>query len=591
MTFQTRLLTAFFLAVLLPLIVLAIFIRNEMTDRLTAQYENRVASLVAVIEDDLEQESNSIEASLRSLRSAVIDDNRFRRAALDHASEERRYLLDYAGKAMQLTGLSMLQIQDKSGRIISSGHFRNEYDRLEPELPELLASTPRGAALVQARAPDAPFIALARVDSFRLGDRRFTIIAGVKVEERFLSRLAREGELIVSLIYPGGILSSDTDLDAPADEISSEYDREGEIVQELSVPFIDPVNRKRKTAHLRVTHPLTELEALRQSIDRWFMISVASAGILAVLLAGWLASRISQPLLELADKTSRIDLDRLDIEFGSSRKDEIGALSRLLGVMTDKLRVSAVRIKEAERRATLGEMARQVNHDIKNGLIPIRNVFHHLFQLARDNPDQLPAVFSDRQKTLDSSISYLENLASNYARLSPRSESRPCNVNAIVRQVIGDMRESGQAGFQLKMNLNDRAVVHGDRVALRRILENLVGNAIDSLERGSGIVTVSTEIITGESMPGWVRITVEDTGIGMSREEQSKVFDDFYTTKDDGIGLGLSIVRRLVMDLDGSIHVESDKGSGSSFIVELPGEFRTSIQEETGNHDPGGQQN
>jgi signal transduction histidine kinase len=96
-----------------------------------------------------------------------------------------------------------------------------------------------------------------------------------------------------------------------------------------------------------------------------------------------------------------------------------------------------------------------------------------------------------------------------------------------------------------------------------------VNNAIDSLEPDGGEVAVSTEVVDGEAGRR-VRVVVADTGVGMSREQREKIFDDFYTTKDGGTGLGLSIVRRLVMDLDGSIAVESEPGRGSRFIVELP---------------------
>jgi signal transduction histidine kinase len=464
----------------------------------------------------------------------------------------------------------MLQFQDETGRIISSGHFRNEYDRMEPELPELLASTQEGTALVKARAPNAHFLALACVDSFQMGGKRFTIIAGVKVESRFLTRLVRETELSVSLVYPGGILVSGTDRAEQDSVVPPDFATATEIVRELNVPFIDSARGEHTSARIRVTHRLTELQTLRRSIDRWFMIAFAATGILAVLLASWLVSRISRPLVELADKTSRIDLDRLDIDFETHRKDEIGSLSRLLGAMTGRLRASAVRIKDAERRATLGELARQVNHDIKNGLIPIRNVFRHLAGLARDNPTQLPGVFNERERTIDSSISYLENLASNYARLYPRSERQPCDVNVIIKQVAEDERSSGTV--DLRVDLSDRAVVQGDPLALRRIIENLVDNAIDSLESRPGIITVSTELIDVETRRSLIRITVSDTGIGMSEKQKDRVFDDFYTTKDDGTGLGLSIVRRLVMDLDGSIQVESEEGKGSRFIIELPAE-------------------
>ncbi len=568
MSYRTRLLLVFLMAALLPLVGLALFIRAEMADRLTAQYERRVASLVEVIEEDLDQDGQTISASIAALRRTIVDDNRFRLAAVDREPGERRYLLDYAENAMRLTGLSMLQIQDEDGRIISSGHFRNEYDRLEPELPRQLASIHGGLAFVQARAPDTPFLALTAADSFQMGGRRFDIVAGTRVGQRFLDRLARGGELTVSLIHPGGTLTSGTGGSGQGTGTTDNDMETPVIVRELSVPFIDTAAGGLSSVRIRVSHRLEELATLQRSIDRWFLIAVATTVVLSVLLVGWLASRISRPLVELANKTSSIDLDRLDIDFETSRGDEIGALSRLLGKMTERLRASAARIKDAERRATLGELARQVNHDIKNGLIPIQNVFRHLAQLARDNPEQLPQVFDDRRKTIDSSISYLENLASNYARLSPRRERRPCDINALVGQTVEDLRGMGRA--ELRAKLCERAVVPGDPVALRRILENLVDNAIDSLESRPGTVTVSTAVLPGETGRPVVRITVDDTGRGMSEEERERAFDDFYTTKENGTGLGLSIVRRLVMDLDGSIRIESEPGRGSRFVVDLP---------------------
>jgi len=575
MSFRPRLLFTFLAAVLIPLITLALFVRGEMTERLTAQYERSVDALLSVIEQDLSRDGREIAASLAALRKTIVDDNNFRRAAVDRDPEERRYLLDYAGRAMRLAGLSMLQIQDEAGRIISSGHFRNEYDRLEPELPRLLASTPAGIALVQVRAPDAPFLALARVDSFRMANRRFTIIGGKRVEQAFLKGLAREDEMKVSLLYADSIMTSGTERDdedgspvpARVDEMNTPTgDRS--IARELTFPYIETERNETAFATFRVIHRLDELRALRRSIDRWFAIAVAAAILLSIALVYWFASRISRPLVELAEKTSRIDLEQLNVDFDTSRKDEIGMLSRLLGAMTDRLRTSASRIKDAERRATLGELARQVNHDIKNGLTPIRNVFRHLTGLARDHPDELPAVLRERQGTLEAGITYLENLAGNYARLSPKSERQPCGVNSIIRQVMAD-RDSGRA--EMGMTLCEGAAVLADPLSLRRILENLVDNAVDSIASPPGKVTVSTEIIardTGEHPV--LRITVADTGTGMSEEQRARVFDDFYTTKKNGTGLGLSIVRRLVMDLDGSIRVDSEMGGGSRFIIDLP---------------------
>ena len=552
MSFRARLLLGFGAVVLVPLTVFGWRIREVMVNRLTAEYQQRVAALVSVIRADLDQRSAGIAPRLAALRDAIARDNRFRVAALQGG--ERSYLLDYAGDAMRLAGLSLLQIQDETGRIVSSGHFRNEYDQSDPALPRLLAAAPAGTALVEARGAEGPFLALARVDSLRIGGRRFTLVGGIAVDSSLLARLTPDSELTVAVALP-----SDT---------SSGPDPATQVFSALAVPFVMAGDSARLLpAHIVVSHSLASLVALRRGVALSFLVAVLVTALIALLLASWLSTRISRPLTALAAKTADVDMDRLDVAFDSDRPDEIGALSRLLGAMTERLRAGAARLRETERRLAMGDLARQVNHDIKNGLIPIRNVFRHLGQAAGETPDRLAAAFRDRQTTIESSISYLENLASNYARLYPQPARESCDVNAVVRETVKRVRETGQANLRLELAEGLRPV-RTDPLVLRRILENLIGNAIDSLAARAGSVTVST----GANGAAGVRITVADTGKGMTQEELNRAFDDFYTTKPGGTGLGLSIVRRLALDANGTLRVETQPGAGSRFIVELPGE-------------------
>ena len=556
MSFRTRLFLGILVAVLLPLGALAYGVRREMERRLTAEYEGRVGSMAGVIETDLVREGGTVGSRLRALISDLSRDNRFRLAALQGDPAARRYLLDYAGNAMKLSGLSMLQIQDSAGRILSSGHFRNEFDQLQPELPALLAQASGTIALVRTRTAETQLLALARVDSFRVGGRRFSAVGGVPAEARLLDRLVRDRDLAVDLVYPG------------REPVSRSGAR---VIREITLPYLDLLSGSRvalDTARFVVTQSLETLQALQRSVDRWFLLAFGLTVAAALALAGWLSSRISRPLRELAQKTSQIDLDQLDQSFESEREDEIGALTRLLGGMTERIRNSSARLREAERRAAVGDLARQINHDIKNGLAPIRNVLRHFSQVARQEPALLPAVFEERRGTLDSSVEYLETLARNYARLSPTIERTACDVNAVVEEVL---RNTAADGRVLHTNLTERLPpAIGDALMLRRILENLVGNAVDSLGGGSGAVTVTTEPAGGDGEPPRVRVVVADTGTGMTRRELDHAFDDFYTTKTDGTGLGLSIVRRLILDLNGTLRVETEPGSGTRFVVELP---------------------
>ena len=558
MSLRTRLLLAFAAVVLIPIALLAFGLRQEMTRRLSQEYQRRVDTVVEIIRDDLARESAGVAARLTSLEGALVDDNRFRLAAIAGVESERDYLLDYAGTAMRLTGLSMLQIQDGDGRIVSSGHFRNQHGQIEAGLQAALSSA-RGVALVRARGADRDFLALARVEPFTIAGRTFAVVGGVAVDDAFLARLARDRAIVVALDHPGGSLSTGPAVSGDA------------AVGELELPLIQggagtPVEVV--TARLQVTQPLTPLRTLLRSADSWFLLTAAGTGIAAMLLAVWVSSRISGRLAALAEKTAVLDLDRLDVDFDAGT-DEVGTLSRLLGDLAARLRTSTARVREAERRATVGELARQINHDIRNGLIPLRNVMRHLAQVERDEPGALPSVFAERRPTIDSSIAYLETLATSYQRLSPRPDRRECDLNALILDVVRAAEAHDHVEFGTGLTPGLPRVV-GDPVAFRRILENLTANAVDSLQSKPGRIAISTQLVDREGEPPAVRVTVADTGRGMSREETGQIFNDFYTTKEGGTGLGLSIVRRLVMDLHGTLAVESVPGSGTRIIVDIP---------------------
>jgi signal transduction histidine kinase len=556
---RTRLLLAFAAIVLIPMALLAFGVRQEMSRRLSAEYQQRVDTVVEIIREDLDRESGAIAARLSSLEAALQNDNQFRVAAVAGVETEREYLLDYAGTAMRLTGLSMLQVQDGDGRIISSGHFRNEHGRVEAGLVQALNGT-RGAALMTVRGAEREFLALARAHSFTIGGQRFALVGGEAIDEPFLARLARDRAIVVSLQAPGV---------QPVSVPSTPLSTDDSAVGDLALPLIRSGSGAPlavASARLQVTQPLTPLRALVRSADSWFLITGAGTVAVALLLAVWVSSRISGPLEALAEKTAVLDLDRLDVEFDPG-PDEVGRLSRLLGDLASRLRTSTARVREAERRATVGELARQINHDVKNGLIPLRNVMRHLSQVERDQPETLAMVFAERRHTVDSSLAYLETLATSYQRLSTPLVRRECDLNALVTDVV---RAGHGPDVDFETDLTSLPRVVGDPVAFRRILENLIANAVDSLQAAPRRIMISTRVIDRDDDVPAIRLAVADTGRGMSAAEAGRIFEDFYTTKDKGTGLGLSIVRRLVTDLHGSIAVDSEPGRGTRISIDIP---------------------
>jgi len=541
-SFRARLFAAFLTAVLIPLGLLGYGVRRTLGERATAQHSGRVSALMDVLRGDLESESGAIGRRVAAIAAELGRDSRFRLEAVDEAGGERRWLLDYGTSAMQRAGLSLLQVQDSAGRILTSGHFRNEFDRRDPAMIAALARALRGA-IVESRTAERPLVALSRLDSFVVAGRRFFVTGGVEVDSGFVAALARDPAFKVTF--------------------GSEAPPAG-VTGLVEYPRIDAARRlAQRGAWFAIEEPVDVLAGLRRSINRWLVTALVTTLGLAVALALWLSSRVSRPLRDLAERTAAVDLDRLDQDFPSDRSDEIGTLAAVLGDMTGRLRVSSTRLREAERRAAVGDMSRQITHDIKNGIAPIRHVFRHLDQVARDAPAELAVAYGERRATIESSVGYLETLARNYARLSPASGAASCDVNTVVRDVVRDV--AAGAGSVLTELAPGLPPVRGEELAVRRILQNLVGNAIDSLDGKAGSVTVTTS-----RAGGGVLMSVADTGRGMSREELDRAFDDFHTTKPGGTGLGLSVVRRLVADLGGTLRVETVPGEGSRFFVELP---------------------
>jgi signal transduction histidine kinase len=551
-SFRARLFLATSFAVLVPLSVLALGVRREMDRRLDQESRRRGGAAVQALGTELARERERVVGRLAALVKDLSADNRFRLAAVQGETASRTYLLDWAGGAMRLSGLSLLQIQDSTGRILSSGHFRNEYDRLRPQLPEFLLATGDAPSLVRVRTAESPLLALAAAERFAVAGRRFVLVGGIAAEDRFLRRLDPDPDLSVVLDTPdsAGARGAGT-----------------QVVGSISLPFLDAQGASATdTARLVVTRTSGTLAALQRGLNTWFLVSLVVTTLLALGLAAWLSRLISRPLTELAGKTAAIDLDRLDVDFATERVDEIGALSRLLGAMTARLRAGAARLRDAERRIAMGDLARQVNHDIKNGLVPIRNVLRHLEEVARDRPETLGTVFEERRGTLESSVTYLDTLARNYARLSPAAAPEACDVNAMVSEVV--QAAGAKVRTRLDSGLPPAAV---DRLMLRRVLENLVGNAADSVSSAKrGEVSVSTESVTRDGQGPVVRVTIADTGPGMTRAELDRAFDDFYTTKAGGTGLGLSIVRRLILDLGGALRIDTEPGAGTRATVEIP---------------------
>ncbi len=546
MTYRSRVALALTLGAIVPLALLGVGVRREMASRLDAQAERRVAALVGVLRADLGAETAGLKRRLRILAAGLEADTRFRLAV---RGGDRRWLLDWAAEALTASGLAALRVQDGEGLVLSSGQFRNEFDRLDPGSVAAILGAPDGRALLRLATADGELLVLAAADSFKVVDRRYRLVGGVTFDAARAAALVPPDEMAVALALDS----------VPA---------AGPPAATIELPYYDAVaGGPPGNARLSITRNLAGQTALQRSVDRWFLGAGGVTLLLAIALSLSLASRVSSPLAELAEKTGRLDLDFLDEDFTSDRDDEIGSLSNMLATMTARLRASTTRLREAERRAATGDLARQINHDVKNGLAPIRHVLRHLSETAARHPEQLAALYAERRQTLEASLTYLEELARSYARLAPVSDRTPSDLGALLEEVA---QAAATDGVRVELKVPPELPrVRAEAVVLRRIVENLVSNAVDALEGRPGRVTLAASVAGNGAEPR-VRFSVADTGRGMTGEELERAFDDFHTTKPGGTGLGLSVVRRLVGDLGGTLLVETRPAEGSTFTVEIP---------------------
>jgi len=547
---RARLVLAFALVALTPLLIIGIGLRRELDRRLVQDFEARADAEVAAVMGEMNRASTRVTGQLAALVTALQNDNQLRRALTRPNDSGAGYLIDYATRHIALTGLALLRLQDDAGRIVSSGHFPGEAGRQAGAVTDSLAARATSITLLATRAAGGDMLVLARIDSIVVAGRKYHVIGGLPADFEALGPLVGNDRL---------------ELERPGNEDSQETGGLPVHRAAFSVVIVgDAVPVVVEEARVVVSAELKPLHALRRRVDLWLGLGFGVTG-LAVLLASWMvANRVSKPLADLAEQTARVDLTNLDVDFSSDRTDEVGQLSDLLSDMVRRLKVSRERLTAAERRATIGDVSRQLTHDIKNGLTPIRNVVTHLSEVASEEPEAMAQTFRERQHTLDSSIAYLETLAQDMSGLTPAMRRAPCDLNAA-------LRESAHQGHgEVRLDLDERdPVVQGDPVALRRVFQNLIGNAVDSV-RGSGEVIVTSEVAMDAAGEPTGRATVQDEGPGMTDEQLDRAFTEWYTTKQEGTGLGLPIVRRLVLDLGGKLRVETAPGRGTRVIVELP---------------------
>lgn len=288
--------------------------------------------------------------------------------------------------------------------------------------------------------------------------------------------------------------------------------------------------------------------------------------IVAFALAYFLSSYITKSLKTISDKLNETSLNQKNekILLTASSK-EINLLIKAYNQMVDELEKSAIKLAQSEREEAWREMAKQVAHEIKNPLTPMRLTVQSFQRKFNPEDPNILQKMRDYSETLIQQIDTMTAVASAFSNFAsmPAQQNETLNVVEVVELAL-DIFNEEHIIFESD---SPEIISKIDRTQLIRIITNLVKNAIQSIPEEQENKTVK---VTVKKESNNVLILVEDNGIGIKAEDMNRIFEPKFTTKSSGMGLGLGIIKNIIENYKGTIVFDTQYGKGTCFTVALP---------------------
>ncbi|MET4106454.1 HAMP domain-containing sensor histidine kinase [Hymenobacter sp. UYP22] len=372
-----------------------------------------------------------------------------------------------------------------------------------------------------------------------------------------VAALAENGQPRALLTERAGTLSFNT-LYLPLRARTFQQGRPGPVVGYVGIPFFD--------SEKDLDNKLTELLST--------VLNVFTLMFILFLVLAFVASRIlTEPLKLITEKLKQTTLTGQNEMLAYESEDEIGLLVREYNQMLLKLEESKQELATQEKEAAWREMARQVAHEIKNPLTPMKLSLQFLQRAIHDQRPNLDELMNKVSQTLITQIDVLTDIATSFSNFTNLPAMRPerLDVAPILRRCVG-LHQGGAGGGSIQLQLPEdaetgRYVVFADESLLVRTFNNLLINALQAVPAGRTPEIVAALEAVGA---GRVRISIQDNGTGIPEEVQSKVFVPNFTTKEKGSGIGLAVARRGIESAGGHIWFETEDGQGTQFFIELP---------------------
>ncbi len=314
--------------------------------------------------------------------------------------------------------------------------------------------------------------------------------------------------------------------------------------------------------------PVDELFA---ATDAFARVTVLAIAVTLFVLAIWalVASRaIVRPVKELVQATGRVAGGDLSVRVPALGGPELGELAESFNQMAEELAVGRERLALAERERAWAEMARQIAHEIKNPLTPMRMTAQLLLRARRDQDPRADAIAERLARTVEEQTEALARIATDFRHFAgvPDRVLEPVPLDGFLSECLDGIEALHQAGqLTLQRHLSaGTARVRLDAGEFRQVLVNLLENSTQAAAAGV-VVEVASELL-GDA----VVLTVVDDGPGVPEPVLERLFEPYFTTKTSGTGLGLAICRRIVEAHGGSIDVLRSSSAGTAFQITLP---------------------
>jgi two-component system, NtrC family, nitrogen regulation sensor histidine kinase NtrY len=314
----------------------------------------------------------------------------------------------------------------------------------------------------------------------------------------------------------------------------------------------------------------TTQDELKEEISN-FLVTIINLNAFIFLIAGtialFLTNRITISFTLISRKMQEINLGKTNEVIEWPRNDEIGGLVKEYNKMVKKLEDSAMALAKSEREGAWREMARQVAHEIKNPLTPMKLSIQYLQKAIDNNSPNVKEMAGSVAKTLVEQIDHLSKIASDFSQFAnignPRSEV--FDLHEVLYSLVSLYETTENLLFKW-VPVHQKIMVFADKTQLNRLFTNLLQNALEAcVNNPKRVISVSEELLE-ES----VIVKVTDNGEGVPLEMQSKIFTPNFTTKSSGTGLGLAMSKTIIEQAKGRIWFETVEGEGTTFYVEVP---------------------